>query len=186
VDPSAWIAPQGPSQPRRRHWGLADWLQQQWWGLDILWTRWWLGFDRDSQASLLRRLLGPLLPWLGAVVLLAMALALSGSLVLLRWLQGRTSGDAGRRQLDRLLHQLALRGVRPEPGDTLERFATRVQQQIPALAPELGQFVATYQAQRFAPAAGTTGGIRELSRRRRAVGRRLGRLPDGTSGQEAR
>lgn len=182
VDPSAWIAPQGPSQPRRRNWGLADWLQQQWWGLDIVWTRWWLGFDRASQESLLRRLLGPWLPWLGAMLLLAVSVALAGSLALLRWLQGRSQADPGRRQLERLLQLLARRGLEPEPGETLSRFAARVERRWPPLAPELQAFVALYQQQRFAPpsAAGPQrAGLAQLRRSRRALARRLRRLSGG-------
>lgn len=182
VDPSAWIAPQGLSQPRARGWGLADWLQQQWWGLDIVWTRWWLGFDRASQDSLLRRLLGPWLPWLGAVLLLAVSVTLAGALALLRWLQGRDQVDPGRRQLERLLQLLARRGLEPEPGETLSGFAARVERRWPPLAPELQAFVALYLQQRFAPpsAAGPQrADLRRLRRRRRALGRRLRRLSAG-------
>lgn len=182
VDPSVWIAPQGLSQPRRIGWAAAEWLRQQWWGLDIAWTRLWLGFDRDSQESLLRRLLGPLLPWLGAVLLLAIAVALAGSLALLQWLQGRSQMDGGRRQLQRLLQLLARRGLVPEPGETLSRFAGRVEQRLPQLAPELQAFVALYQRQRFAPApAGGVSLVRQLRRHRRALGRRLRQLNGGAT-----
>ena len=182
VDPSGWIAPQGLSQPRRSGWALADWLRQQWWGLDIVWTRWWLGFDRDSQESLLRRLLGPLSPWLGAVLLVATAVALAGSLALLRLLQGRSQGDPARRQLERLLSVLARRGLVPEPGETLSRFAARVEGRLPPLAPELMAFAEVYQRQRYAPlgsGGSPTAAVRQLRRHRRALGRRLRRLNAG-------
>lgn len=180
VDPSSWIAPAAVAETRRAGWGPAEWLRQQWWGLDIVWTRWWLGFDRDSQESLLRSLLGPLLPWLGAVLLLALAIALVGSLALLRLLQGRGQDDPARRQLERLLGLLARRGLVPEAGETLSAFAARVQRRRPPLAPELDAFVALYLQARFASDAGgrlPAASLRQLRRRRRALGRRLRRLP---------
>ncbi len=184
VDPSSWIAPPGQSQPRRGSWGLADWLRQQWWGLDIAWTRVWLGFDRDSQQSLLRRLLGPLLPWLGAVLLLAIAVALAGSLSLMRWLQARSQGDPARRQLEQLLGLLARHDLVPEPGETLRRFAARVEERLPQLAPELQAFATLYQRQRFVP-VGAGGApavsLRQLRRQRRALSRRLRRLSSGAA-----
>jgi transglutaminase-like putative cysteine protease len=184
VDPSAWIAPAGLGPPRRSGWGLADWLRQQWWGLDIAWSRWWLGFDRDSQESLLRRLLGPLLPWLGTVLLLALALSLAASLALLRLLQGPGQGDPARRQLEALLRALARLGLAPEAGETLSRFAVRLRRRLPLLAPELDAFVALYLQTRFAPArprhlpAAT---LRQLRRHRRSLVRRLWRLSPGAA-----
>lgn len=187
VDPSAWIAPQGLGPPRRPAWGLADWLRQQWWGLDIVWTRWWLGFDRDSQESLLRGLLGPLLPWLGAVLLLALAVALAGSLALLQLLQRRAQVDPARRQLERLLPLLARRGLVPEPGESLSAFAARVEERLPPLAPELQAFVALYLQGRFAPRGERglrSGGLRQLGRHRRALARRLRPLAGGAGPAE--
>ena len=157
-------------------------------GLDIAWTRVWLGFDRDSQQSLLRSLLGPLLPWLGAVVLLAIAVALVGSLAVMRWLQGRSQGDAARRELERLLGLLARHGLVPEPGETLPRFVARVEQRLPQLAPELQGFAAQYQHQRFVPrgAGGSpAAALRRLRRQRRALGRRLRRLSGGVAAGKA-
>jgi len=177
VDPTSWIAPEGQSQPRRTGWGVLDWLRQQWWGLDIVWTRWWLGFDRDSQQSLLRNLLGPLLPWLGVVLLVAIGLALVGSLALLRLLQGRGQGDPARRQLERLLGLLARRGLVPEAGETLHAFLARVERRLPSLAPQLQDFLDLYLQGRFAPAA--PAGVARLRRLRRLLGRRLRRLPAG-------
>lgn len=179
VDPSAWIAPPGGlSPPPRRGWGPAEWVLQQWWGLDIVWTRWWLGFDRASQASLLQRLLGPWLPWLGVVLLLALAASLAAALALLRWLHGRSQADPARRQLERLLARLARLGLEPEPGETLSRFATRVERRLPPLAAELQAFVELYQRQRFAPLgsrAAQAAANRQLRRQSRLLGRRLRR-----------
>ena len=43
------------------------WLQWQWWGLDLAWTRWWLSFDQSSQAAWLQALFGTQLRWAGLV-----------------------------------------------------------------------------------------------------------------------
>ncbi|MFM7085461.1 MAG: transglutaminaseTgpA domain-containing protein [Cyanobium sp.] len=175
VDPTAWIG--AVAAPAPSHWGPLDWLRQQWWGLDLAWTGWWLGFDRDRQAALLQHWLGPLLPWLGGIVLLALGLSLLVGLTLLRIVQQRGELDGNRRQLLRLLRQLGRLGLRPEPGDTLPGFAARVMAQRPDLTPELERFVALYQQQRYAPATCGRGSLRELSRQRRALERRLQRRP---------
>ena len=188
VDPTLWIPPEAMGEPRPARGGAVDWLRQQWWGLDIVWTRWWLGFDRAGQQSLLRSLLGPLLPWLGVVVLLALALTLMVSLAVLRRLQRGGQADPARQQLELLLSLLARRGLVPGEGETLAGFARRVELQLPALTPELQQFVALYQRQRFAaiPVAPRRPRLLpQLRRLRLALGRRLRRLPDGASRAEA-
>ncbi|MCX5948075.1 MAG: DUF3488 and transglutaminase-like domain-containing protein [Cyanobacteria bacterium] len=178
VDPSLWIASGGPGPGQgRAHAGAMEWLQQQWWGLDISWTQLWLGYDRQSQQALLQRLLGEHLQWLGVLVLVAVGLCLAAALAVLSWLQGRSQGDAPRRALEAILRQLARRGLEPEPGETLPVFAGRVQRRWPDLAPELEPFVALYQEHRYglAPPPGRAG--RELQRGRRRLSRRLQRLP---------
>ena len=154
-----------------------EWLQQQWWGLDISWTQLWLGYDRQSQQALLQRLLGEHLQWLGVIVLVAVGLCLAAALAVLSWLQRRSQGDAPRRALEAILRQLARWGLEPEPGETLPAFAARVQRRWPDLAPELEPFVALYQEHRYglAPPPGSAG--RELQRGRRRLSRRLQRLP---------
>jgi transglutaminase-like putative cysteine protease len=57
------------------------WLQRQWWGLDLAWSTFWLGFDRSSQAALLERLLGPWKAWAGLLGLLAFAACLAAGLL---------------------------------------------------------------------------------------------------------
>ena len=50
VDPTTWItgaAARGVAEPALRP-GPLLWLQRQWWGLDIAWARWWLGYDRQQ------------------------------------------------------------------------------------------------------------------------------------------
>ena len=39
--------------PARTAW--LRWLQWQWWGLDLAWTRWWLSFDQSAQAAWLEQ-----------------------------------------------------------------------------------------------------------------------------------
>lgn len=177
VDPSLWIRGLAPGEALASGNGLQHWLQRQWWGLDISWTRLWLGFDRDSQASLLRRLLGPALPWLGLIVLVALALCLVGALLVLQSLQRRNGGDLGRHELERLLRQLERHGQAPAPGETLQRFARRLERQRPDLAEELQAFVALYLQLRFAPhpSAAAAGQRRLLVRKRRRLARQLQR-----------
>jgi hypothetical protein len=183
VDPSRWIASGGPGldadQPRSgaMGWLQQEWLQQQWWGLDIGWTRLWLGYDRQSQQALLQRLLGDQLQWLGALVLLALGLCLAAGLAALSWLQRRSEGDAPRRALDATLRQLARAGMGPEPGETLPAFAGRVERRWPQLAPELERFVALYQQLRYGAPPGPSQASRQLRRGRRQLQRRLQRLP---------
>jgi hypothetical protein len=96
-------------------------------------------------------------------------------------LQRRTMAqDPWRRELDRTLAALARRGLAPQPGETLPRFAARVEERWPALAPDLAALVDLYQRHRFAPDApdapkGRRGGQRELRRQLRQQRRRLGR-----------
>jgi transglutaminase-like putative cysteine protease len=177
VDPSHWIRGLAPGESLPSGDGLQHWLQRQWWGLDISWTRLWLGFDRDSQAELLRRLLGPALPGLGIVVLVALTLCLVLAVAALQGLQRRSAADAGRLELERLLRQLERLGLAPAPGETLQRFGLRLEQQRPELAGEMQAFVALYQQLRFAPrlAASDASLQRRLVRQRRRLAGRLQR-----------
>ena len=183
VDPSRWIASGGPgldadqARSGAMGWLQQEWLQQQWWGLDIGWTRLWLGYDRQSQQALLQRLLGDQLQWLGALVLLALGLCLAVSLAALRWLQRRSDGDAPRRALEAILHQLAWAGLGPEPGETLPAFAAREEQRWPQLVPELERFVDLYQQRRYGPPSRPDRADRELRHSRRQLQHRIQRLP---------
>ena len=176
VDPSTWIRGLAPGESLPRGGGPLEWLRRQWWGLDITWTRLWLGFDRDSQASFLRRLLGPALPWLGTIVLVALGLALAAAVAVLQALQRRSAADRDRRELERLLRLLERRGLAPAPGETLQRFAERLERRWPDLTPDLQPFVSLYLRQRFAPGASGVAPPRQLARHRRSLGRTLQRL----------
>lgn len=172
VDPTAWSA--GDPLARAQADGTYragtapwDWLQQQWWGLDIAWARWWLGYDSEQQQALVRRLLGDQRHLLGLVVLLAVALSLAASLGGLHWLGRHRQGDPLRLELERTLRAFARHGMAPQPGETLPAFAQRLAQRWPALAGGLQQYVGHYQRQRF---AGTP------SRRGQREAHRLGRV----------
>jgi len=175
VDPTGWVAPArvnpamaGSSGRRPAETGLLAWLQQQWRGLDLRWTGWILGFNRQAQAALLERLLGARRGWLGVLVLAAVALSLAVTLPLLRWGQTRSGGDPLRRELERGLRRLRRLGFEPAAGEDLGGFCARVAVDRPELRTPLRRFANLYLAQRFGP-PGT-------ARQRRAARRRLGRL----------
>lgn len=183
VDPTAWVAEAQTGQGTRGERGALVWLQQQWWGLDIAWTRLWLGFDREGQESLVRRLLGAHLNWLGALLVAAVATSLALGLGLLGWLARGQGSDPWRRERDSLLRALARHGLTPEPGDTLAQVAARGGQRWPALAQELEHVVALYQRHWFAPRPADARRpslerrqLGELRRSRRQLQRQLGRL----------
>jgi transglutaminase-like putative cysteine protease len=172
VDPTPWadgdpLANRAAVGANRSGAGAWGWLQQQWWGLDVAWARWWLGYDRERQEALIGQLLGNQRQWLGMVVLLAVGASLAASLAGLGWLGRRRSGDPLRLELERTLRAFARQGMAPAAGETLGGFARRLTQRWPSLADPLEAFVATYQQQRFAGAPPRAG-------RRKA--HRLGRV----------
>jgi len=178
VDPSAWIAPErgGGLLPGQQRGPLA-WLVRQWWGLDLAWGRWWLGFDRNSQEALLRRLLGERQELVGVVALGAVAAGLAASLAALARLGQRPQGDPPRRELDRSLALLARHGLVSEPGDTLPRFLERVASRHPHLKADLDALLVPYQRWRYGPGPQSRREARRLAqamgRRRRQLRRRL-------------
>jgi transglutaminase-like putative cysteine protease len=177
VDPTSWVP--APLEERGgASTGALRWVEHQWWGLDLAWTRLWLSYDPQGQEALLQRLLGERRQWLGALVLVGLTAGLALAVAVLAALQRRTMAqDPWRRELDRTLAALARRGLAPQPGETLPRFAARVEERWPALAPDLAALVDLYQRHRFAPDApkGRRGGQRELRRQLRQHRRRLGR-----------
>jgi transglutaminase-like putative cysteine protease len=178
VDPTSWVpAAIGERSPTGN--GSLRWLQHQWWGLDLAWTRFWLGFDQQGQDALLRRLRGGERQWLGPLVLVAVAASLGLALAILARLQRRSAGrDGWRRELERSLALFARGGLVPEAGETLPRFAQRVAERWPDLAGDLAAFVSLYQRHRYAPPQRGSEGRRELRARRRRLARRLQR-PEG-------
>ncbi|WP_233134064.1 DUF3488 and transglutaminase-like domain-containing protein [Synechococcus sp. BO 8801] len=173
VDPTAWAAGDPLARPGasgagiRAGGGPLDWIQQQWWGLDIAWARWWLGYDGEQQQALVARLLGEQRHLLGVVVLLAVAVSLAAGLGGLGWLGRRHRGDPLRLELERTLRAFARQGMAPAAGETLGGFARRLSQRWPSLADPLEAFVANYQQQRFAAAPSRAG---------RRTAHRLGRV----------
>jgi transglutaminase-like putative cysteine protease len=128
VDPTLWIAstaqndlPQQRPSALRSESELAwwQWIQRQWWGLDLVWTRWWLGFDQSSQQIWLQRLFGDQQRWLGLSVLLASMAAFGLGWVMLR------HSLAGRQPLDQSLRLLAQLGVLPLPGESFAKLCQR-------------------------------------------------------------
>ncbi|KEF41728.1 MAG: hypothetical protein ER33_09765 [Cyanobium sp. CACIAM 14] len=177
VDPTAWaagdpLANGAAAASRQAGSGPWNWLQRQWWGLDVAWARWWLGYDSERQDAVISRLLGPHRQWLGVVVLLAVGVSLAAGLGGLGWLGRRRRGDPLRVELERTLRVLARQGVEPQPGETLPAFARRLEQLRPPLADPLSAFVALYQSHRFAPVPGRNG-RREAQRLGRALRRSL-------------
>lgn len=163
VDPTAWTAGDPLARAaatgagNRAGGGPLDWIQRQWWGLDIAWARWWLGYDGEQQQALVARLLGERRHLLGVVVLLAVAVSLAAGLGGLGWLGRRRRGDPLRLELERTLRAFARQGMAPEAGETLGGFARRLAERWPSLAVPLEAYVATYQQQRFASTPSPTG-----------------------------
>ncbi|MFN7899752.1 MAG: DUF3488 and DUF4129 domain-containing transglutaminase family protein, partial [Synechococcaceae cyanobacterium] len=175
MDPTAWIAggggPGGAIQAPQA--GPLPWLQRQWWGLDIAWARWWLGYDREQQDQLLEQLLGPWRAWLGVLLLLLVAACLVLALAWLGWLQRRSGGDRLERALRPLLLQLERQGVAPRPGETLTVFGARVAGRWPPLRTDLEELIGLAQAIRYAPRPRRD--WRRLKRLRRQLSRQLKR-----------
>ncbi|MEB3335309.1 MAG: DUF3488 and transglutaminase-like domain-containing protein [Cyanobacteriota bacterium] len=152
VDPSLWVTGEGTAASAPVAVGGRDplrWLERQWWGIDLAWTRWWLGYDARSQEALLARLLGDRRDLLGLLVFGGVAIGLTGGLALLGWLRRRGVGDPLRRELDRCLLAFARQGWVPRAGETLPQLANRLRQRWPQLDPELETFITRYQSQRF-------------------------------------
>lgn len=157
VDPTAWVAPErvrrslaaSLSQADRARLGQQppSWLKNltsQWRGLDYRWQLWVMGFDRQTQRSLIGE--GP---WQGLVALAAMAMGLAlGVLPLLR---ERRGGDVMQRQLHRLLRHLARDGLSLQPGETLPQFSQRAGCSRPELRIPLAEVCQLYEQMRFDP-----------------------------------
>ena len=175
VDPTLWIAaptaevplsPQAPSAeisaPEPSWW---HWIQRQWWGLDLAWTRWWLGFDQSSQQIWLQQLFGDQQQWLGLSLMLASMAALGLGWVMLR------HSSAGRHPLDRSLRLLAKFGVWPGPGESFGQLCQRAASDHPDQADLLASMADLQQRTAHAPLSASK--RRDLLRQWRIIRRRL-------------
>jgi transglutaminase-like putative cysteine protease len=166
-DPSSASAPATAAADRA---GPLDWIARQWWGLDLAWGQWWLGFDQRSQELLMQRLLGPYRDWAGALLLVAVALTLAMGVAAYGWLRRRGEGDRLQQELNQLLRNCARRGLVPQPGETVSQFGRRLRQARPLLGPELEDFVGLLQQLRYGRPQGSQ---RQLMARLRRCGQSL-------------
>ena len=176
VDPSLWAANAGlpaaalAAESEQRP-GVNvpwwRWLQWQWWGLDLAWTRWWLSFDQTSQQAWLQMLFGAQLRWLGVTVVVSGCSAVAGGWLLLR------VGLRSRSPLAESLRLLARRGVVPLQGESFPRLCRRAATMQPDLAGLL-EAMADHQ-QLLAHAPLTASQRRQHLRRWRQLRSQLGR-----------
>ena len=138
VDPTLWAANSGlfaaavaaqSGQSLEEQVPWWRWLQWQWWGLDLAWTRWWLSFDHSSQQAWLQMLFGAQLRWLGVVIVVGGFAAIGAGWLLLRL------GLRSRAPLDQSLRLLARRGVMPQKGESFPQLCGRAAKMQPDLAP---------------------------------------------------
>lgn len=128
VDPTLWATETGlpadavAAQSGRRQEETVPWwrwLQWQWWGLDLAWTRWWLSFDQASQQAWLQMLFGAQLRWLGVTVVVSGFAAVAVGWLLLRM------GLRSRSPLAQSLRLLARLGAEPLQGESFPRLCRR-------------------------------------------------------------
>ena len=137
VDPTHWATTTGlpaasaaatSEQPQEKRVPWWRWLQWQWWGLDLAWTRWWLSFDQASQRAWLQMLFGSQLRWLGVTVVLTGFAGVAGGWLLLRVeLRPRSPLVQSLRLLEGL-------GVVPLQGESFSRLCLRAASMRPDLA----------------------------------------------------
>ncbi|MBD2424003.1 transglutaminaseTgpA domain-containing protein [Cyanobium sp. FACHB-13342] len=162
VDPSAWVG-SSASNPvgvvgsaaagssKLEGWRLGmQWLQWQWWGLDLAWNRWWLGFDQASQEALLRRLFGDQRQGLGLVLLGGAGGLLALGLGWLQWLQTPERGDRLERDLHAVLRLLRRWGIEPAPGETFGQLCLRARERLPGRREALQELSRCHGLLRFA------------------------------------
>jgi len=166
IDPSNWATGGNGiehqlNQTVMGRWWL--WSQRQWSGLELSWSRWWLGFDREGQAELLQRLLGEQRPWLGIMILAGVAVSLVIGMVLLQCLAAHAERkDSAARAIAQVLKVLATQGIEPRPGETLDMFTDRVSQQHAHLTTLLKTICEAHQTLRFG--RGTNRDLQRLKR----------------------
>lgn len=174
VDPTLWAAQTvslpgaGTVESAQRQGGNVTWwrwLQWQWWGLDLAWTRWWLSFDQSSQQAWLQLLFGEQLRWLGVAIVVGGFAAVAAGWLLLHL------GLRPRSPLSQSLRLLARWGVVPQQGESFPCVCRRAARMHPDLAPLL-QAMADKQ-QQLAHAPLTASQRRHHSRQWRQLRSRL-------------
>ena len=177
VDPTRWAtntglsdagvaAESGQSFEENVPWW--HWLQWQWWGLDLAWTRWWLSFDQASQQAWLQMLFGAQLRWLGVAIVVGVFAAVAVGWLLLRL------GLRSRTPLAQSLRLLARRGVIPLQGESFPTLCRRAARMHPDLAALLEAMADQQQLLAHAPL--TPSQCRQHRRQWRQLRSRLGRL----------
>lgn len=166
VDPSSWAraspGPQATPAEAQQRLNALQWLQRQWWGLDMAWSRWRLGFDQSDQEALLERLFGSQRHLLGVVILLGLAAALLLGLAMAgRASAPRQGQDWLARDVQRLLRILQRRGITPLPGECLADLCERAAARQPEQALPWRSLAEQHTLLRFAGLADGSGRARQ-------------------------
>lgn len=169
VDPTAVIPParvesSSRGEDRLRIPGLealagAGWAQALWrragfaWdNLNHSWNQWVVGYNRDSQATLLEALGLGGLDWRGLVAVLFTALAgVLGILALRVFRRGGLRRDPVTLAYARFCAKLGRRGLAREPAEDAQQFGRRLRAARPDLAPQVILITHLYQRLRYAP-----------------------------------
>jgi hypothetical protein len=154
VDPSAWVGASALGASSAARSGSPEsnwqtWLQWQWWGLDLAWSRWWLGFDQAGQDALLQRLFGEQRQALGLVLLGGVGGLLALGLGWLQWLQAPARGDRLERDLQAVVRHLRRWGIEPAPGETVEQLCLRAGERLPGSREALLELARCHSLLRF-------------------------------------
>jgi|LauGreDrversion4_2_1035121.scaffolds.fasta_scaffold20873_2 transglutaminase-like putative cysteine protease len=151
VDPSLWIGSDTASGRGTGAAAVTDrwlWGQRQWSGLDLAWSRWWLGFDRERQETLLTRWMGGRRQWLGVWILglcsAALALGVTAIQIAGRRPQKPRPGSRAERARLAAIRCIERLGVQPSPGETLETLCDRAAAQNPGSSAELSAIQAAW------------------------------------------
>ena len=156
VDPTTWASQTDrgatTASSSRQHTSNSpvpwwQWLQWQWWGLDLAWTQWWLSFDQQSQNAWLRQLFGPQLRWLGIVVVVIAATGIALGLGVARLGLNQRQHDP----LQLSLKLLQKQGFVPRSGETFSAFCHRTAQHRPDLSDILLPLAEAQQELSYAP-----------------------------------
>ena len=154
VDPSQWASTESSDDPS--NWERSDlrwwrWVQRQWWGLDMAWSRWWLGFDRGSQRNLVESLVGTNQHALSATAFAAVGATLATGIRLASIQGTRRNRMLTRSQkvLNTMKAELRRLGLKTSPGEDLEAYCRRAYTTYPELRDALIGLANTYQEIRF-------------------------------------